>query len=76
MRLRCEKKGDPGCQSKETHPTSMRLQYELISNGLQPVTNTAAISNGLKQPVTDRALIGNRLYKPVTDRFNICNELF
>jgi hypothetical protein len=34
MRLRCEKKGDPGWQSKETHPTSMRLQYELIGNGL------------------------------------------
>jgi hypothetical protein len=33
MRLRCEKKGDPGWQSKETHPTSMRLQYEIISNG-------------------------------------------
>jgi hypothetical protein len=28
------KKGDPGCLSKETHPTSVRLQYELISNGL------------------------------------------
>jgi hypothetical protein len=34
MRLRCEKKGDPGCQSKETHPTSTRLQYELIGNRL------------------------------------------
>jgi hypothetical protein len=34
MRLQCEKKGDPGWQSKETHPTSMRLQYKLISNGL------------------------------------------
>jgi hypothetical protein len=34
MRLRCEKKGDPGWQSKETHPTSMRLQYEIIGNGL------------------------------------------
>jgi hypothetical protein len=34
MRLRCEKKGDPWWQSKETHPTSMRLQYELISNRL------------------------------------------
>jgi hypothetical protein len=34
MRLRCEKKGDPGWQSKEAHPTSMRLQYELIGNGL------------------------------------------
>jgi hypothetical protein len=34
MRLRCEKKGDPGCQSKEMHPTSMRLQYELIGNRL------------------------------------------
>jgi hypothetical protein len=33
MRLRCEKKGDPGRQSKETHPTIMRLQYELIGNG-------------------------------------------
>jgi hypothetical protein len=32
MRLRCVKKGNPGCQSKETHPTSMRLQYELIGN--------------------------------------------
>jgi hypothetical protein len=42
----------------------------------KPVTNTAAISNGLKQPVTDRALISNGLYKPVTDRFNICNGLF
>jgi hypothetical protein len=28
------KKDNPGCQSKETHPTSMRLQCELISNGL------------------------------------------
>jgi hypothetical protein len=28
------KKGDPGWQSKETHPTSMRLQYEIIGNGL------------------------------------------
>jgi hypothetical protein len=27
-------KGDPGCQSKETHPTSMHLQYERIGNGL------------------------------------------
>jgi hypothetical protein len=34
MRLRCEKKGDPGCQSKETHATSMCLQYELIGNRL------------------------------------------
>jgi hypothetical protein len=34
MRLQCEKKGDPGWQSKETHPTSMRLQYEIIGNGL------------------------------------------
>jgi hypothetical protein len=34
MRLRCEKKGDPGWQSKEMHPTSMRLLYELIGNGL------------------------------------------
>jgi hypothetical protein len=34
MHLRCEKKGDPGWQSKETHPTSMGLQYEIISNGL------------------------------------------
>jgi hypothetical protein len=34
MRLWCEKKGDPGCQSKETHPTSTRLQYEFIDNGL------------------------------------------
>jgi hypothetical protein len=34
MRLRREKKGDPGWQSKETHPTSMRLQYEIIGNGL------------------------------------------
>jgi hypothetical protein len=34
MHLRCEKKGDPGWQSKETHPTSMRLQYEIIGNGL------------------------------------------
>jgi hypothetical protein len=34
MRLRCDKKGDPGWQSKESHPTSMRLQYEIIGNGL------------------------------------------
>jgi hypothetical protein len=34
MCLRCEKKGDPGCQSMETHPTSMCLQYELIGNEL------------------------------------------
>jgi hypothetical protein len=39
------------------------------------VTNTEAISNGLKQPVTDRELIGNGLYKPITNRFNICNGL-
>jgi hypothetical protein len=43
--------------------------------GDESVTNTAAISNGLKLPITDRALIGNGLYKPVTDRFNICNGL-
>jgi hypothetical protein len=42
----------------------------------KPVTNTAAISNGLKQPVTDRALISNELYKPVTDRFDIFNGFF
>jgi hypothetical protein len=34
MRLRCEKKGDPRCQSKETHPTSMCLQYKLTGNRL------------------------------------------
>jgi hypothetical protein len=34
MRLRCEKKGGPGWQSKETHPTSMGLQYEIIGNRL------------------------------------------
>jgi hypothetical protein len=34
MRLRCVKKGDPGRQSKETHPTNMCLQYELIVNKL------------------------------------------
>jgi hypothetical protein len=34
MCLRCEKKCDPRRQSKETHPTSTRLQYELIGNGL------------------------------------------
>jgi hypothetical protein len=28
------KKGDPRWQSKETHPTSMCLQYEIISNGV------------------------------------------
>jgi hypothetical protein len=70
MRLRCEKKGDPGRQSKETHPTSMCLQYELMGD------NMAAIGNRLKHPITDRALIGNKLYKPVTDRFYICNGLF
>jgi hypothetical protein len=34
MCLRCEKKGDPRWQSKEMHPKSMRLQYEIIGNGL------------------------------------------
>jgi hypothetical protein len=34
MCLRCEKKGGPGWQSKETHPTSMRLQYKIIVNKL------------------------------------------
>jgi hypothetical protein len=34
VRLRCEKKGDPGWKSKETHRTSMLLQYEIIGNGL------------------------------------------
>jgi hypothetical protein len=63
-----------GSPAKETHPTNMHLQYEIIGNGLYPVTNTTTISNGLKQPITDRALSGNGLYKPVTDRFNICNE--
>jgi hypothetical protein len=69
------KKGDPGCQSKETHP-------ECVSSTNLSVTDFIAhyqyrvISNRLKQPVTDRVLIGNRLYKPVTDRFNICNGLF
>jgi hypothetical protein len=74
MRLQCEKKGDPGCQSKEMHPTSMRLQYELIGNGLYSLLPIRQRS--VMQPVTNRALIGNGLYKPVTDRFNICNELF
>jgi hypothetical protein len=34
VHLQCEKKGDPGWQSKEMHPTSLRLQYEIIGNGL------------------------------------------
>jgi hypothetical protein len=54
----------------------MRLQYEIIGNGLYSPLSTAAISNGLKQPVTDRALTGNGFYKPVTDRFDICNPGF
>jgi hypothetical protein len=58
------------------HLLNMRLQYEIIGNGLYSPLPTATISNKLKQPVTNRALIGNGLYKPVTNRFDICNGLF
>jgi hypothetical protein len=56
MRLRCEKKGDPGWQSKETHPTNMRLQYELIGNRLY---STLPIRQRSVTDLSRPLLIGN-----------------
>jgi hypothetical protein len=74
MRLRCEKKGDPGANQRR------HILQACVSSTNLSVTDFIAryqyrvISNGLKQPV--RAFTGNELYKLVTDRFNICKGLF
>jgi hypothetical protein len=64
-----------GSPTKETHPTSMCLQYQIIGNRLYSMLliwqrSVADLSNPLLM-----AFIGNGLYKPITDRFNICNGL-
>jgi hypothetical protein len=75
MRLRCEKKGDPGGNQRR------RILQACISSTNLSVTDFIAhyqygsFSNGLKQPVTDRALIGKSLLPIgltfVTGSFNI-----
>jgi hypothetical protein len=65
-----------GHQQRRCILTSMRLQYEIIGNGLySPLPIQQRSVTDLKLPAIDRALIGNGLYKTVTDRFNICNGI-